>query len=166
MLGTLLGEENKIHVLLHVAQGKHYDAYKNGKGSDAAKYLELFHGITLIIDRKGNGPLHIPYASASICGGIQPGVLRKCLDPKLFENGFDTKSPIIKEVLRKYKGIVGDPIETYKKICPGAPALVFTSNKEEADRWAGKFREAGYNFIALYSGMSAGYIFSKIDEQT
>jgi superfamily II DNA or RNA helicase len=86
--------------------------------------------------------------------------------PEVFSpgKGFSTDNPIIKKIIKRYKGIVGDPIATYKKVCPGAPALVFCSSKGEADKWAGKFQEAGYNFIPLYSGMSAGYIYEKINQ--
>ncbi len=68
---------------------KGFNAYKGGKGSDDAAWLELHRAGTLLVDRKSGMPrtIHIPNASVSVCGGIQPDILRLSLGREHFENG-------------------------------------------------------------------------------
>ncbi len=68
---------------------KGFNAYKGGKGSDDAAWLELHRAGTLLVDRKSGCPktIHIPTASVSVCGGIQPDILRLALGREHFENG-------------------------------------------------------------------------------
>lgn len=57
-----------------------FDRYAGGKGGgDAAKWLEVFGGRALIVDRKTSGTEYVPRASVSIAGGIQPETLRRSL---------------------------------------------------------------------------------------
>ena len=56
-----------------------FDLYTGAAGSDVAKYLEMFGGRPLLIDRKTSGSDYIERATVSITGGIQPGVLRRAL---------------------------------------------------------------------------------------
>ena len=67
---------------------KSFNAYKK-KGGDDAQWLELHRAGTLLVDRKSGVPktIHIPNASVSVCGGIQPGVLEAALGREHFENG-------------------------------------------------------------------------------
>ena len=67
----------------------HFDRYTagNGKGGEAAKWLEMFHGRALMVDRKTSGTIYIPQASVSIVGGIQPGVLSRCISQEYRDNG-------------------------------------------------------------------------------
>ena len=66
-----------------------FNSYKGGKGGDDAKWLELYRAGTLLVDRKGGSPktIHIPNASVSVLGGIQPGILAQVLGTEHFENG-------------------------------------------------------------------------------
>lgn len=64
-----------------------FDRYVAGKGGDAAKWLEMFEGRSLMIDRKTSGTTYIPRASVCVTGGIQPGVLQRSLGVENFENG-------------------------------------------------------------------------------
>ena len=68
---------------------KSFDAYKNGRGGDDSKWLELHRAGTLLVDRKSGTPktIHISDASVGICGGIQPGILQRVLGTENFENG-------------------------------------------------------------------------------
>lgn len=63
-----------------------FDRY-SGKGSDAPRWLEMFGGRPLIVDRKGSGSLYVPRASVSIAGGIQPRILNRVLGEQHRENG-------------------------------------------------------------------------------
>ena len=67
---------------------KSFNAYKK-KGGDDAQWLELHRAGTLLVDRKSGVPrtIHIPNASVSVCGGIQPGILEAALGREHFENG-------------------------------------------------------------------------------
>ncbi len=58
--------------------------YKNGKGQDRQVYLALWAGETIMIDRKSDrirdgAPLFVSDPFVSICGGLQPSVLRQLL---------------------------------------------------------------------------------------
>ncbi len=65
-----------------------FDRYSGGRGGgDAAKWLEVFGGRTLIVDRKTTGTDYVPRASVSIAGGIQPEVLRRSLGQENRDNG-------------------------------------------------------------------------------
>ena len=68
-----------------------FDAYKSGKGGDAAKWLEMFGGRTLIVDRKGSASIHVENAAVSIAGGIQPESLRRALGVQNIENGLASR---------------------------------------------------------------------------
>ena len=61
------------------------------KGKDLPHYITLHNGKTLKIDRKTRDErIYVPHPSVAICGGIQPGVLRKRLEenPDYFHSGF------------------------------------------------------------------------------
>jgi hypothetical protein len=66
-----------------------FDRYaaKCKSGGDVAKWLELFHGHSLTVDRRSARPIYIPRASVSVAGGIQPDALRRSLSADLFANG-------------------------------------------------------------------------------
>jgi hypothetical protein len=66
-----------------------FNQYKAGKGGDVAHWLEMHGGRPMLVDRK-TGPtktLHVPRAAVSVCGGIQPGALRRALKQEHFEDG-------------------------------------------------------------------------------
>ncbi|MDY3563391.1 DNA polymerase [Gemmata sp. JC673] len=66
-----------------------FNQYKAKGGSDTANWLEL-HGLgTLCVDRKTGDPktIFVPDVGVSLCGGIQPGVLRLALTPQHFSAG-------------------------------------------------------------------------------
>tara|TARA_R110002096_G_scaffold344921_2_gene537807 strand:- start:41187 stop:43577 length:2391 start_codon:yes stop_codon:yes gene_type:complete len=65
-----------------------FDRYSSGKGGgEVARWLELFGGRELIVDRKTSDTEFVPRASVSIAGGIQPEILRKSLTTTNRENG-------------------------------------------------------------------------------
>lgn len=66
-----------------------FDRYGQGRGSDAAKWLELFGGRSIMVDRKSasSEPLYIHRATVSLAGGIQPGTLQRALGAEHRENG-------------------------------------------------------------------------------
>ena len=67
-----------------------FDRYSSGKGSkDAAHWLSMFNGESIIVDRKNGSPrtIFVPQASVSICGGIQPGILNRSLGLEYRESG-------------------------------------------------------------------------------
>ncbi len=66
-----------------------FDRYTQAKGGDAARWLEMHGAKPLCIDRKTGDSkiIHVPRASVSITGGIQPGVLRDAMGAESLENG-------------------------------------------------------------------------------
>jgi hypothetical protein len=64
-----------------------FDRYAGGKGGDAAKWLEMFGGRPLVVDRKGAGTIAVPCAWVAITGGIQPETLRRSLGKEHRDSG-------------------------------------------------------------------------------
>lgn len=66
-----------------------FHRYKQAGASDLPAWLELHRAGYLLIDRKTGEPqtLHVPRASVSIVGSIQPAVLRRCLTVEARESG-------------------------------------------------------------------------------
>ena len=64
-----------------------FDAYKGGRGADAASWLEHHSGGSLKVDRKGGGSVFVPCAAVWVCGTIQPNTLRRALGTQHVENG-------------------------------------------------------------------------------
>lgn len=63
------------------------DRYTGSKGSDAAKWLEMHGGRSVVVDRRGSGVVHVPRAAVSVCGGIQPSILARAIGDTNRENG-------------------------------------------------------------------------------
>lgn len=65
-----------------------FDRYNKSQGGDAAKLLELFEGGTMRLDRKtGRKSVHVERALCSLIGGIQPDILKRCLNSEHRESG-------------------------------------------------------------------------------
>jgi hypothetical protein len=65
-----------------------FDRYAGGKGGgDVAKWLEMFGGRPMVVDRKTGGTLYVPRPAVSIAGGIQPETLRRALGQEHRDNG-------------------------------------------------------------------------------
>jgi len=64
-----------------------FDRYAKTQGGDVPKWLEMFGGRPIIVDRKTNDPLYVPRAAVSITGGIQPKILKRVLTQEYRENG-------------------------------------------------------------------------------
>jgi hypothetical protein len=66
-----------------------FDRYA-GKGSaDAAHWLSMHNGESIVVDRKTGMPrtIYVPSAAVSIVGGIQPGILNRALGIEHRESG-------------------------------------------------------------------------------
>ncbi|HWL07146.1 MAG TPA: YfjI family protein [Planctomicrobium sp.] len=65
-----------------------FGQYKSRGGADVASWLSMHRAERITVDRKNNGGVrYIPKAAVSICGGIQPGILKDCLSGENTENG-------------------------------------------------------------------------------
>jgi hypothetical protein len=67
-----------------------FDRYAGGKGgADAAHWLSMHNGESIVVDRKtGNArTIYVPQASVSVTGGIQPGILHRALGIEHRESG-------------------------------------------------------------------------------
>lgn len=73
-----------------------FDRYtKAGKaGADSAHWLSMHNGEVMAVDRKtGIAPMiHVPSASVSITGGIQPGILSRALGQEHHESGMAARA--------------------------------------------------------------------------
>lgn len=63
--------------------------YKGGKGSDLGHWLASWSGGAITVDRKTGTRqvIHCKRASLSLCGGIQPGILRKAIGHEHRQDG-------------------------------------------------------------------------------
>ncbi len=66
-----------------------FDRYSQGKGGDAAHWLQMHGARSLKINRKTGVPriLYIPRAAVCVVGGIQPDILRRALGREHRQNG-------------------------------------------------------------------------------
>jgi hypothetical protein len=65
-----------------------FGQYKNGGGADdVARWLQMFDGDPLIVDRKTSGTIYVPCAAVSIAGGIQPSILERSIGQQHRDNG-------------------------------------------------------------------------------
>jgi DNA polymerase I-like protein with 3'-5' exonuclease and polymerase domains len=67
-----------------------FTRYKGkGGGSDEPNWLSIHRGDALIYDRKTGDKtsVFVPHATVSVCGGIQPGVLKRLASQDLFDSG-------------------------------------------------------------------------------
>jgi len=66
-----------------------FDRYASGKGSDCSKWLEMFGGRPMVVDRKtgSDRTICVGRAAVSIAGGIQPAILRRALTSEHRANG-------------------------------------------------------------------------------
>jgi len=67
-----------------------FDKYSGGKGgADAAHWLSMHNGESIVVDRKTGNPrtIYVPHASVSVCGGIQPAILDRALGIEHRESG-------------------------------------------------------------------------------
>ncbi len=69
-----------------------FDRYAGGRGGgDVEKWLRVFGGRELVVDRKTSGTEFVSRASVSIAGGIQPEILRRALAQENRENGLASR---------------------------------------------------------------------------
>jgi len=66
-----------------------HNQYRHGHGGDEAAWLAMHGARPLRVDRKtGDRPtIYVPYAAVSICGSIQPDILRGCVAGANTANG-------------------------------------------------------------------------------
>ena len=67
-----------------------FDRYAGGKGgADAAHWLSMHAGESIVVDRKTGIPrtIYVPQASVCVCGGIQPAILHRALGIEHRESG-------------------------------------------------------------------------------
>jgi uncharacterized protein DUF3987 len=67
-----------------------FDRYASGKsGADAAHWLSMHNGESIVVDRKTGmqKTIYVPQASVSVCGGIQPAILHRALGAEHRESG-------------------------------------------------------------------------------
>lgn len=67
-----------------------FDRYAGGKGgADAAHWLSMHNGESIVVDRKTGNPrtIFVPQAAVCVCGGIQPAILHRALGIEHRESG-------------------------------------------------------------------------------
>ena len=64
-----------------------FDRYAGSKGGDAPKWLEMFGGRPILVDRKSGEPIHVERAAVCVTGSIQPAILKRNLSASHRESG-------------------------------------------------------------------------------
>ncbi len=127
----------------------HFDRYTSAsgsKGSEAAKWLEMFGGRALVVDRKTSGTTYVPQAAVSLVGGIQPGILRRAMGQEHRDSGMMARLLLIMPPRRAKRwseaDVTSESLEAQKRIFEALrnlepaldedgeprPALVFLAN--------------------------------------
>ena len=63
-----------------------FDRYAGGKGgADAAHWLSMHNGESIVVDRKTGIPrtIYVPQAAVCVCGGIQPAILHRAWESSI-----------------------------------------------------------------------------------
>jgi len=70
-----------------------FDRYSGKTGADAAQWLSMHNGETIIVDRKTGNPrtLFVEEAAVWICGGIQPTIMHRALGIEHRESGLGAR---------------------------------------------------------------------------
>lgn len=68
-------------------------ASKTAATSDVSRWLEFYNCESSVIDRKGSDKklVIVPRPAVSICGGIQPGILARCLTNERKDSGLQSR---------------------------------------------------------------------------
>jgi hypothetical protein len=67
---------------------KSFDAYRNGRGADREHWLSAHRAHPIIVDRKTEREVRfVERGFIAVCGGTQPGILRRLFTPEFFESG-------------------------------------------------------------------------------
>lgn len=96
-----------------------FDRYASG-ASDAPRWLEMFGGRSLLVDRKGAGNIHVPRASVSLTGGIQPAVMATAFKKQYRDNGMLARllvaAPPRQRKVWSERGIDANTVEDYSSL--------------------------------------------------
>jgi len=100
-----------------------FNEYKGGRGRDVSNWLQFHRAGTAVIDRKSSPrPIFVPRAAVSVCGTIQPKILRKLHTPDYFASGLSARLLIVEppnqqkqwrevqlpeQVIRRFEDTVG-----------------------------------------------------------
>lgn len=148
-----------------------FDAYRGGRGGDAATWLELHRGRPSTIDRKGavERVVHVPFASVGVVGTIQPGALAAALRREHFDNGLAarlllampprrkrvwTEADVPKELADSYAAVVSGLLAS--DLVEGAPVEVSLSPEGKA-AWVEFFNRHGAKRDALSGDLAAAW---------
>jgi DNA polymerase I-like protein with 3'-5' exonuclease and polymerase domains len=106
-------------------------------GSDLPYWLSMNHADSLIITRKtGDRPhIHVRRAAVSVCGGIQPGVLKRAFTQEFLDSGGAARLLLAlppKKVKRWTEAEVGDGTEqAYRTLLERLYGLTFAEGDEQ-----------------------------------
>lgn len=64
-----------------------FDRYASGRGSDIPAWLSIHNAKPIVVDRRTSGHVAVDCPAVSICGGVQPRILRKALRGRLLDSG-------------------------------------------------------------------------------
>ena len=113
-----------------------FNQYKGGKGGDSAAWIEMFEGREVTIDRKSGTPktIYCKKAAISVCGGIQPSILAKCISGTNTESGLASRivfvKPPTKQKVWDEEIIPPDIQRDYAEIISRLYEIQFDSNDE------------------------------------
>jgi hypothetical protein len=121
-----------------------FDQYRNGKGSDRARFLSAYDGGAWKSNRKSDDTrVFAKRTGISIIGGIQPSVLQKIMTDDLSsEDGLWARFSWIRLPLTKTpapsggKYLVGDLLKGLYRDLSNLPAATYTLSKQAQQLWA------------------------------
>jgi Protein of unknown function (DUF3987)/BT4734-like, N-terminal domain len=147
-----------------------FDQYRDGKGGDVSKWLSLWSGTRIAIDRKNSPSIRIMDPRVCLTGGIQPGVLKRALTQDFFERGLVARFILAAPPKRKRLWQEGGASETrrheaYENLLPlwalqaedGFPKLLPVSG-EAKDRYTEFYNECAEQREHIKSGRYTAFL--------
>ncbi len=92
-----------------------------------------------------------------LCEAVTYGAAEVAGAERLRSTGGDYNVKDVEELMDR-RQVTGDAIDHYRRICDGAPTIVFTATVRHAQDVAAQFREAGYRFEAIDGKMPTNVI--------
>ena len=68
-----------------------FTRFSGGKATDRPRWLTLYGGRMLVVDRKAGGTIAVGRAAASLCGTIQPGVFSSAMTTETKSSGLTSR---------------------------------------------------------------------------
>ena len=148
-----------------------FDRYASGAGSDAARWLSLYNSESFVVDRKTGHPrtIYVNDNSVSLCGGIQPSVLKSALSLKHRSSGLAARLLLAsppRSQKRWTEAVIDDAVSARMQVVVNRlfelEMVLHEDDEWPSPQFVGMSSEAKKLFIAYYNKHNAEQV--ELDE--